>query len=117
MIMGTSNMWRRIIIFWGALFIWRYKTLEMSIIIPGENEIKAWVKEAIKEYFDNAEPTDKKEWETPVSRKEIAAFLEISLVTLHDWMKRGLPSHKQRGRVYFIKSEVLEYIKMNGWNN
>ena len=28
-------------------------------------------------------------------------------------MKRGLPSHKQRGRVYFMKSEVLDYIKEN----
>ena len=35
----------------------------------------------------------------------------ISLVTLTDWMKRGLPFHRQRGRVYFIRSEVVEYIK------
>ena len=47
-----------------------------------------------------------------LSRKEIAFFLDISLVTLHDWMRRGLPSHKQRGRVYFMRSEVLQYIKM-----
>ena len=26
-------------------------------------------------------------------------------------MKRGLPCHKQRGRVYFMRSEVLDYIK------
>ncbi|MBS1754128.1 MAG: DUF1016 family protein, partial [Bacteroidetes bacterium] len=39
------------------------------------------------------------------------ALLRISLVTLTDWIKRGLPSHKQRGRVYFDKEEVLEYIR------
>ncbi|WP_406603628.1 helix-turn-helix domain-containing protein [Niabella agricola] len=38
-------------------------------------------------------------------------MFRISLVTLHDWMKRGLPFHKQGGRVYFIRSEVLEYVK------
>ena len=48
-----------------------------------------------------------------LQRKEIAAKLKISLVTLHDWMNRGLPSHKQRGRVYFLYSEVMEYIKKN----
>jgi hypothetical protein len=45
------------------------------------------------------------------NRKEIAAFLRISLVTLIDWTKHGLPSHKQGGRIYFDKKEVLDYIK------
>ena len=48
-----------------------------------------------------------------LNRKEIAMLLRISLVTLTDWMKRGLPCHKQRGRVYFMRSEVMEYIKQN----
>lgn len=38
-------------------------------------------------------------------------FLRLSLATLTEWMKRGLPSHKQWRQVYFLKSEVLEYIK------
>jgi len=38
-------------------------------------------------------------------------MLGISLVTLTDWVKRGLPRHKQRGRVYFMKSEILDYLK------
>lgn len=28
-------------------------------------------------------------------------------------MKHGLPSHKQRGKIYFVYSEVLEHIKHN----
>jgi len=32
-------------------------------------------------------------------------------VTLTDWVKYGLPSHKQRGKVYFIYSEVIEHIR------
>lgn len=46
-----------------------------------------------------------------VSRSDIADILNISLFTLTEWMKRGLPFHKQRGRVYFIRPEVVEYIK------
>jgi hypothetical protein len=46
-----------------------------------------------------------------LSRGEITQFLRISLVTLKDWVNRGSPSHKQRGRVYFDKKEVLDSIK------
>ena len=54
----------------------------------------------------NTKPADKL-----LNREEIAKFLLISLVTLTDWVKRGLPSHKQRGRVYFDIKEVLSYIR------
>jgi phage terminase Nu1 subunit (DNA packaging protein) len=53
------------------------------------------------------------EEEPLLTRKEIAGIFRISLVTLHDWMKRGMPSHKQRGRVYFLRSEVMGYLKQN----
>ncbi|HMR83260.1 MAG TPA: helix-turn-helix domain-containing protein [Niabella sp.] len=85
-----------------------------SILIPGEKEIKQWIKEAICEYFQMAAlPQNESENEEPLlSRKQIVKHLDdISLVTLHAWMKQGLPYHKQEGRVYFLKSEVFEYIK------
>jgi len=53
------------------------------------------------------------EEEPLLQRREVATKLRISLVTLNDWVKRGLPSHKQRGRVYFLYSEVMEYIRKN----
>ena len=86
-----------------------------TISITVEREIKQWMKEAIKEYFEESKSfvSTAMEGAKPLlSRKEIAFFLDISLITLHDWMRRGLPSHKQRGRVYFMRSEVLQYIKM-----
>jgi excisionase family DNA binding protein len=47
-----------------------------------------------------------------MTRKEIAAYLKISLVTLNDWTKnRGLPKHRKRGGVRFLKSEVLDWLK------
>jgi phage terminase Nu1 subunit (DNA packaging protein) len=48
-----------------------------------------------------------------LNRKEIAKFLRVSLPTLTDWIKRGLPSHKRKGRAYFDKCEVIKYIKEN----
>lgn len=71
--------------------------------IIGE-EIKAVIPELKTPAHLNDEPL--------LTRKEIASFLKISLVTLHDWTKnRGLPYHRKRGGVRFLKSEVLEWLK------
>lgn len=88
-----------------------------TLFIPNENDFRRWIREAVKECLENtsaksAQPLTEQE-EPLLTRKEIAGIFRISLVTLHDWMKRGLPSHKQRGRVYFLRSEVMEYVKQN----
>lgn len=87
-----------------------------SLFIPTENDFRKWIKDALKECLENAPPKSPPagEKEDPlISRKEIAQSLGVSLVTLTDWMKRGLPFHKVNGRVYFQRSEVLEYVKSN----
>ncbi|WP_315819402.1 helix-turn-helix domain-containing protein [Paraflavitalea speifideaquila] len=91
-----------------------------TFFIPNENDFRRWIREALKEYLENntlksAEPTDD-EPEKLLSRKEIAGKFRVSLVTLHDWMNKGLPFHKQGGRVYFLYSEVLEYVKQKSKN-
>lgn len=88
-----------------------------TFYIPNENDFRRWIKEAVKDCLENtsvkaAQPSPSQE-EPLLTRKEIAGIFRISLVTLHDWMNRGLPCHKQRGRVYFIRSEVMEYVKKN----
>ena len=87
-----------------------------TLFIPNENDFKRWIREAVKECLEGSLPKEIsgiQKQETFLSRKVVAQRLEISLVTLTDWVKRGLPSHKQRGRVYFIFPEVIEYIKEN----
>jgi len=89
-----------------------------TLFIPNENDFRRWIREAVKECLENASiksglQPDQPQEESLLSRKEIAGIFRISLVTLHDWMKRGLPSHKQRGRVYFLRSEVMEHVKQN----
>ncbi len=85
-----------------------------TFYIPNENDFKKWIKEAVNEclvdYIQSRTATDEKE-EGLLNRREIARFLRISLVTLTDWVKLGLPSHKQGGRIFFDKKEVLHYIK------
>jgi predicted DNA-binding transcriptional regulator AlpA len=45
-----------------------------------------------------------------LSKQELAAELGVSLVTLTDWMKKGLPFLRLHKRVYFKKSEVLKIM-------
>ena len=88
-----------------------------ALFIPNENDFRRWIREAVKECLENTPiknaQSDQPQEEPLLTRKEIAGIFRISLVTLHDWMKRGLPCHKQRGRVYFLRSEVMEYVKQN----
>jgi Helix-turn-helix domain len=85
-----------------------------TLFIPTESDFKKWVKDAVKEYIQEYLQqlnSNNDNDDGLFNRKEIAKFLRVSLVTLNDWIKRGLPSHKQRGRIYFDKKEVLDYIK------
>ena len=87
-----------------------------TIYIPTESDFRKWIREAIKECLEesgstNALTTLEGTLDEPLlNRKEVAGLFRISLVTLHDWMNRGLPCIKQGGRVYFIRSET-------GWVN
>lgn len=83
--------------------------------IPTEVEIKKWIKEAVEEcltskkLLNNENALD----EPFLNRHEAAALLNISLVTLTDWTKRGLPHYRQRRRIYYFKIEIIEYFKTN----
>jgi excisionase family DNA binding protein len=88
-----------------------------TLFIPTETDFKNWIREAVKESLNiSAAQIDRANEQTKeplISRKEVGSYLNISLVTLNEWMKKGLPSHKVNGRVYFQRSEVLEYVKAN----
>jgi excisionase family DNA binding protein len=92
--------------------------VERIIVASGE-EVKTWIREVIREELPNLmSKVNSVEYidEAPLmTRAEIAKYLKISLVTLTDWVKRGLPAHRKRkgGRVLFIKSEVLNWLKEN----
>lgn len=85
-----------------------------KLIITSEEDLHKIIKEALAECLEVITPKESAEnskTEPVISRNEVAKFLGISLVTLTDWMKRGLPFHKVNGRVFFQKSEVIDYVK------
>jgi hypothetical protein len=67
-----------------------------TLFIPNENDFRRWIKDAVKECLENKSiksnlSPDQTQEEALLTRKEIAGIFRISLVTLHDWMNRGLP--------------------------
>lgn len=87
-----------------------------TFFVPTENDFRRWIKEAVMECLEEHLKKDiptADDQEIFLTRQEAAKILRVSLVTLTDWMRRGLPYHKQRRRVYFVKQEVLDYIRMN----
>jgi hypothetical protein len=87
-----------------------------TIILASESDIRRWLKDTLVEYFEG-NPIDIKNASSPVegflNRKEVAGIFHISIATLHVWMNKGLPFHKHRGRVYFIREEIISYVKDN----
>jgi hypothetical protein len=56
----------------------------------------------------NSEPQKE---EKLLTKKEMAEELDISLVTLTDWMKKGLPYQRLHSRIYFRKDDVFNSMK------
>lgn len=68
------------------------------------------VRAELQQHFktSGSQPLDS---EKLLSKQELAAELGVSLVTLTDWMKKGLPYLRLHKRVYFKKSEVLNTMQ------
>ena len=89
-----------------------------NISLPQEDDFKRWLREVIREELKQSPIPASRQApeETLLSRQQIAAELGISLVTLTDWMKKGLPYLRLNGRVYFKRSEVIASMKHNALN-
>lgn len=47
-----------------------------------------------------------------IKRSDIAKMFDVSIVTVHQWMRKGVLAHyKMNGRTYFKKSEVLDAMR------
>ncbi|MBN8856265.1 MAG: hypothetical protein BGO55_08880 [Sphingobacteriales bacterium 50-39] len=86
-----------------------------AIIVTSEADLRHLIREIIREELKNFAADTRNEPIQPdealMTRLEMAEFLKISVVTLRDWVNRGLPCIRNGRRVLFQKSEVLEAIK------
>lgn len=73
--------------------------------------IRDAVRTELQEHFKTGGSTDSGSRERLLSKQELAAELGVSLMTLTEWMKKGLPFLRLHKRVYFKMSEVLETMQ------
>ena len=73
--------------------------------------IRDALREELKQHFKTRSSSSQELEERLLSKRELAAELGVSLVTLSDWMKKGLPFLRLHRRVYFKKSEVLKIMQ------
>lgn len=84
-----------------------------KVVFAHEEEVKNWIKEAIEEQFKKmVPPSFSNSIDEPfMTRKEVAKMLNISLVTLTAWTNRDFPHLRQDGRMYFLRSEIITFMK------
>lgn len=78
--------------------------------------IRDAVRAELREHFRTGSNKLPKE-EQLLSKQELADELGISLVTLTDWMKKGLPFLRLHKRVFFERSKVLEIMRRQTANS
>ncbi|MDN5287695.1 MAG: hypothetical protein JWR38_3969 [Mucilaginibacter sp.] len=78
--------------------------------------IRDAVRAELREHFRTGSNQLPKE-EQLLSKQELADELGISLVTLTDWMKKGLPFLRLHKRVFFERSKILEIMRRQTANS
>lgn len=68
--------------------------------------IKGWIKDALKEH----EQPEKFDQDERITRKEVCRLYKISLPTVHELMKKGLPYEKAGRKTLFKRSDVDAYF-------
>jgi len=79
--------------------------------------IRDAVRAELQEHFKKGGRQQTATEERLLSKQELAAELGVSLATLSDWMKKGLPFLRLHKRVYFKKSDVLKVMQQNITDN
>ncbi|RZM28286.1 MAG: DNA-binding protein [Pedobacter sp.] len=67
----------------------------------------------LQQHFKTGDCSKQEQEERLLSKQEMADELGVSLVTLSDWMKKGLPFLRLHRRVYFKKSEMLKIMQQD----
>ena len=73
--------------------------------------IRDAVRAELQEHFKKGDNPPAQVNERLLSKKELSEELRVSLVTVTDWMKKGLPFLRLHKRVYFKMSEVLAIMQ------
>lgn len=85
----------------------------MDVIVTTPDEIRAIFNDCLANVKPISKPAPPdKEVERPISQLEAIEFLGKSRQTLAAWRRKGvIKAHQLGGRIYYLKSELLEAMK------
>ena len=86
---------------------------QLNLSYPDKEDFKLWFNEAKKEILDEVMQVVSSKIKPPIeykTRQEICEKYHISLVTLHERTKEGLPSLKIGKRRLYNFAEVEKYL-------
>ncbi len=86
---------------------------QITLTLPDETEklLRAIVREEVSSSIRSLKPQSSED-EKLFSRADVANLCNVSLVTIHAWMKRGvITPYKLNGKTYFKRSEVFKSLK------
>lgn len=73
---------------------------------------KEWVKEAQQEALLQQKAEPQPEIETPIQLDAVVPLTGLTKPTLYGYVQRNeIPYHKKGNRLYFFKSEIIDWIK------
>jgi hypothetical protein len=82
-----------------------------KLVIISRDELKELITEAVSKAFDEVNKDTFADKDL-MTRKETAQFLNVSLVSLNIWSKKGIiQPYAIEGRVFFKKSEIESALK------
>ncbi len=76
-----------------------------------QDVVRKEIRQALNDARQDPHPKDDKD--RLLTKKEMAEELNVSLVTLTEWMKQGLPFLRLNKRVYFKRNEVINSMTHN----
>ena len=86
--------------------------MEMTLIPTNELEskLRGIVRAEFQEILSSLSGISSEE--KPLKRDDLAEMFGVSLVTVHDWMKKGIiTGYKMNGRTYFKRDEIAKSMK------
>jgi hypothetical protein len=76
-----------------------------------QDVVRKEIRQALRDSKQDSHP--KEDNDRLLTKKEMAEELNVSLVTLTEWMKQGLPFLRLNKRVYFKRDEVINTMTHN----
>lgn len=85
----------------------KFENLPIAVaeILKGQRELKALL-------LQNAESESKLRIEAPIQLDKVVPITGLTKPTLYGYVQRNeIPYHKKGNRLYFFKSEIIDWIK------